>query len=131
MPADVSFENCSILEKDVDAVGTGCFQQFYASHHIGHHPGTSPTSVGPPDNDTSGSRVSSPDQIDCDASSCDGGWSWSIPVLFQVGSGALKQFTTVDQVVAITAAGSATISKAGGTNTSALNDTPEKDPLFD
>ena len=60
----------------------------------------------------------------------DGGWTWSIPWRFQVGSGASKVFTTVDQVVSITAAGAATISKAGASNHSERNDATEIGPKF-
>jgi hypothetical protein len=126
----VSFENCSYLEDEVDAVGTGCFQQYYANNHVGHHPNASPIPIGPPVSDTSGSKVNGYDKIAASASSCDGGWTWSIPWRFQVGSGASKIFKTVPQVVAITAAGGADISKAGGSNHSDLNDATEVDPLF-
>ncbi|HTX39060.1 MAG TPA: hypothetical protein VME43_28745 [Bryobacteraceae bacterium] len=130
LPADVSFENCSVQESDVNAVGSGCFQAYYASHPTGHQPNASPSSVGPPDNDTSGSRVSIPDLLDCSSSKCAGGWSWTIPWSFQVGSGAQKQFTSVVQQITITAAGDATISKAGATNTTAYGAASEADPLF-
>src|SRR5579859_2014539 len=33
LPADVSFQNCSYLESDVDAVGRGCFQRYMETHH--------------------------------------------------------------------------------------------------
>jgi hypothetical protein len=132
LPANVSFEHVSYLEDEVDAVGTGCYQTFFANNHIGHHPSTSPISVGPPDDDTSGSKVNGIDRISANATGtpCDGGWTWSIPWRFQVGSGTSKVFTTVDQVVAITAAGAATISKAGASNHSERNDGPEIDPAF-
>ncbi len=130
LPADVSFENCSYLEDEVDAVGTGCFQQYYATNHVGHHPNTSPIPIGPPVSDTSGSKVNGFDKIAASGSSCDGGWSWSIPWRFQVGSGTSKVFRTVDQVVSINAAGRAEISKAGGSNASNRNDATEVDPLF-
>jgi hypothetical protein len=130
LPADVSFEHCSYLEEEVDAVGTGCFQQYYASHHVGHHPNTSPIPIGPPVSDTSGSKVNGYDKIAASADSCDGGWTWSIPWKFRVGGGIDKRFTTVAQVVAITAAGAADISKAGASNHSNLTDATEIDPLF-
>lgn len=130
LPADVSFEHCSYLESEVDAVGTGCFQQYYANNSVGHHPNTSPIPIGPPVSDTSGSKVNGFDKIAASASSCDGGWSWSIPWSFRVGGGLDKRFTTVNQVVAITAAGAADISKAGASNHSNLGDVTEIDPLF-
>ncbi len=131
MPADVCFDHVSYLEDEVDAVGTGCFQASMASNHVGHHPSTSPITVGAPTSDTSGSRVNGYDIIAANSSSkCDGGWTWSIPWKFQVGSGDAKQFQVVDQVIAITAAGDATISKAGASNSSAYGDATEKDALF-
>lgn len=131
MPANVSFENILVQESDVNAVGTGCFQAFYASNPTGHSPNATPSTVGPPDNDTSGSKVSVPDLPDCDASKCAGGWSWTIPWNFQVGSGAQKPFgSPVVQAITITAAGDATISKGGATNTTAYGAPSEKDPLF-
>jgi hypothetical protein len=130
LPADVSFEHCSYLESEVDAVGTGCFQQFYANNHVGHHPNTSPIPIGPPVSDTSGSKVNGFDKIAASGSKCNGGWTWSIPWLFRVGGGTDKQFTTVDQVVAITAAGAADISKAGASNHANSGDATDVDPLF-
>lgn len=130
LPADVSFEHCSYLESDVRAVGTGCFEDYYAEHYVGHHPATSPIPIGPPVSDTSGSKVNGFDQIAASADSCHGGWTWSIPWLFRVGGGIDKRFTTVDQVVSITAAGAADISKAGASNHSDFGDDTEIDPLF-
>jgi len=130
LPETVSFEHCSYVESDVDAVGTGCFQQYFANNSVGHHPNPNPISVGPPTSDTSGSKVNGFDRISCDADKCDGGWTWSIPWSFQVGGGLSKEFTTVDQVIAITAAGRATISKAGASASSEFNDPTEVDPLF-
>lgn len=130
LPADVSFEHCSYREGEVDAVGSGCFQAHYASHHVGHHPNPNPIPIDAPTSDTSGSKVNGYDQIAASSSTCEGGWTWSIPWYFQVGSGLEKRFTTVDQVVAINAAGTATISKAGASNSSALGDDTEIDPLF-
>jgi hypothetical protein len=129
-PADVSFENCSYLESDVNAVGTGCFQKYYQDNNVGHNPNPNPLPIGPPDNDTSGSKAPGYDQIDCSASKCAGGWTWSIPWSFQVGSGSPKQFKVVDQVITITADGTATVSKVGATNTAAYGSATVKDPLF-
>ncbi len=130
LPANVSFENCSYREEEVNAVGTGCFQQFYATNNVGHHPNPSPIPIGPPISDTSGSKVNGYDKIAASGDKCDGGWTWSIPWLFRVGGGIDKQFTNVDQVVTITASGAATISKAGASNSSSFNDLTEIDPLF-
>ncbi len=130
MPADVSFEHCSYLESEVYAVGTGCFEQFYRDNNVGHHPNTSPIPIGPPVSDTSGSKVNGHDKIAASGSRCQGGWTWSIPWSFRVGGGLDKRFTTVDQVVAITAAGLATITKAGESNQSAFGARTEIDPLF-
>jgi hypothetical protein len=130
LPADVSFENISYLESDVNAVGTGCFQQYYQDNPTGHNPNTSPLPIGPPVSDTSGSKAPGYDQIDCSASKCAGGWTWSIPWSFQVGSGSPKQFKVVDQVTTITATGTATVNKVGATNTAAFGSPTVKDPLF-
>ena len=129
-PEDVSFENCSYLESEVNAVGTGCFKDYYAANPTGHNPSTTPNPIGPPVNDTSGSKLNGEDQIDGDGTKCAGSWSFAIPVSFQVGSGAAKVFTTVNQVTTITAAGDTTITKGGGHNTSRFGDATEKDPLF-
>lgn len=130
LPADVSFENCSYLEDEAYAVGTGCFEAFCRNNNVGHHPNTSPISIGPPVSDTSGSKVNGFDKIWWAGSSCDGTWTHSIPWRFQVGSGASKVFATIDQVATITRAGGADISKAGASNHSDLSDASEKDPLF-
>jgi hypothetical protein len=136
LPADVSFQNISVQESDVNAVGTGCFQAYYANNNVGHNPNTSPTAIGPPDNDTSGSKMTGPDLADGTGSKCQGGWSWTIPWSFQVGSGSQKQFATVVQSMSITAAGQATINKvsqsqtSGATNTSAYGAATEQDPAF-
>ena len=130
LPADVSFEHCSYLEDEVDAIGTGCLQQYMSTHHVGHHPNTTPITVGPPVSDTTGSKVNGFDRIAASTSKCDGGFTLPIPWRFQVGSGASKIFKIVDQVAVITAAGGADISKAGASNHSDFNDATEKDPLF-
>lgn len=131
LPADVSFENCSSLEDEAYAVGTGCYQQFLSTHQVGHNPSTIPASIGPPESDTSGSKVNGFDRVATTATRyCAGGWTLTIPWRFQVGSGASKVFRSVDQTVTITATGAATISKAGASNHSELNDATEVDPLF-
>jgi len=131
LPADVSFQNCSYLESDVDAVGRGCFQRYMETHHVGHDPSTSPIAIGPPVSDTSGSKVSGYDEVaSFSGSNCDGGWTHSIPWSFQVGSGTPKRFATVDQTFDITAAGAATATKAGASASSNYNDATEVDPLF-
>jgi hypothetical protein len=132
LPADVSFEKCFYQEAEVDGVGTGYFKDYYANNHVGHHPNASPSEIGPPVSDTSGSKALGFDQVDCNADKGDGGWTWSIPWSFQVGkSGAQKVFKTVDEVIKITAAGSASAHKLGGHNSNGYNDASEKDPLFD
>ena len=45
-----------------------------------------------------------------------------IPWEFRVGTGAAKQFTTVNHVETITASGNMTISKGGHSETKAAND---------
>lgn len=130
LPADVSFENCSYLEDEAYAVGTGCYEEYMKKNKVGHHPNASAIPIGPPQSDTSGSKVNGYDRIAASASACDGTFTMSIPWKFQVGSGASKVFTTIDQVVSTTKAGAADISKAGASNHSDLNDSNEKDPLF-
>ena len=130
LPPDVSFENCSYLEDEVYAVGTGCYADFLRTHNIGHHPNANPIPIGPPVNDTSGSKVNGFDRVAFAGSSCDGTFKWPIPWRFQVRSGASKLFTTIDQVGSSTKAGAADITKAGASNHSDKNDATEKDPLF-
>ena len=115
----------------MNAVGNGCMEQFFKDHNVGHHPNPNPISVGPPTSDTSGSKVNGFDKIWSDADKCEGGWKWSIPWKFQVGSGAPKQFKVFDQVITNTATGKATISKGGASKSYEYTDASEKDPLFD
>jgi hypothetical protein len=131
LPADVSFENCSYLESDCSAVGRGCAEEYLRTNPSSHDPNTEPIAIGPPVSDTSGSKVDGYDQIASFAgNSCDGGWTFAIPWSFQVGSGAAKQFATVNQTFDMTASGSATVTKAGASNQSGYNDDTEVDPLF-
>jgi hypothetical protein len=138
LPATVSFENIAVSEVDVNAVGTGCAQSFFAQNPTGHGANLSPTGVDRPTSNTSGSKMTGPDLADGDFSmKCNGGWSWTIPWQFQVGTGGTpKTFATVVQSIAITAAGQATITKkstkqsTGATNTSAFASATDIDPAF-
>lgn len=137
LPASVSFENIAVTEQDVNAVGTGCTQTFFAQNPTPHGANSSGTGVARPTSNTSGSKMIGPDLADGNFSmKCNGGWSWTIPWQFQVGSGTPKQFATVVQSIAITAAGQATITKksttqpSGATNTSAFASATDIDPAF-
>jgi hypothetical protein len=129
-PKDVSFENCSCLEGEAYAEGNGCCQQYFHDNRSGHSPSATPTPVGKPVNDTSGSKLSIFDGIDANWSTqCAGGWTYQIPWFFLVGSGAKKQFATVAETIVMTADGGMTITK-GDHNHSGYGDQTDIDPLF-
>lgn len=129
-PADVSFENIQIREQEVNAVGTGCFQQYFASHNVGHNPKPDFSSVSAVEG-TNGSKVDGQDQVAFSGSKCEGTITWNIPWEFKVGSGDAKVFSTVNQVGTFDAAGSVTAAKAGGSASSNFGDASEKDPAFE
>jgi hypothetical protein len=130
-PADVSFENCRFREDEAYAAGTGCFKEYFEQNKIGHQPNPSAESIGPPISDTSGSVVKIYDKVSANATqACAGGWRWAIDCYFQVGGGGEKKFTTVMQVVEVSASGTMKIAKAGADNESALNAPNDVDPLF-
>jgi hypothetical protein len=92
----------------------------------GHHPNPSPLTVGAVVEGT-GSEADGIDEITVTISSVTppmaaGTVTWSIPWVYQVGSGGEHPLATVDQVATIDAQGSMTISKGGASATRALND---------
>lgn len=128
-PVDVSFLAVQVREREVNAVGTGCYEQHLRENNVGHHPEAAwrrITSV-----ESQGSKVDGYDQIAFEGSRCDGTATYSIPWEFRVGGGAAKVFATVDQVGTFTRAGRVSITKAGAEVSSDLNDPTERDPRFE
>jgi hypothetical protein len=121
-PSDVSFDGVIIREKHCPAVATGYFLPQNGQDHV---PGSDLT-IGPTV-EGKGCLANGADQIQ----GGDGGigppyskgdFTWPIPWEFQVGSGAPKQFATVNHVKSIDSAGTLTISKGGTSLSKTLNE---------
>lgn len=122
-PDDVSFQNIYIREGSVNAVTTGYFSYQGSPNHTA---GTTPVSVGSVTTGK-GSKVNAVDTIqggsDNHTPYVNGTFTWAIPWYFKVGTGAEKQFATINHVKSIDSTGTLSISKGGTTTSAALNAT--------
>ena len=133
-PADVSFEHIQVRELQSSATGNGCYAATIANATangapVQHQHGGEGQSLNPvqqPTSDSSGSKVSQTDTIGANVLTskiCNGGWSFSIPMVYGGGGLSETRFgNPVQQVVTVTPGsapnqGSITVAKGGSSAT--------------
>jgi len=123
LPDTVNFHNIEILEKDVNAVGSGIYS---CKTGVGHNPSASRAGMLSTVRAGFGTRLDGDDTIFsgyCEPPTVGvGSYSWAIPWQYALIGGTLRTFTTVNQVHSCDAAGALRASKARAVATANVTD---------